>query len=102
MANTTGKKFGGRTKGTPNKVTNDIREAYKKLLDKNIDNLDKWLNEIAKTSPARAFDIILRLSEFVIPKINRGSMDLTIGKAKEIDLTDEEINAEINRLTNER
>ena len=27
MANTTGKKFGGRKKGTPNKTTADIKEA---------------------------------------------------------------------------
>ena len=29
MANTTGKKFGGRQKGTPNKLTKELRSALK-------------------------------------------------------------------------
>jgi len=29
MANTTGKKWGGRVKGTPNKVTATVKEAFK-------------------------------------------------------------------------
>ena len=29
MANTTGNKFGGRTKGTPNKLTKELRELLK-------------------------------------------------------------------------
>ena len=33
MANTTGKKFGGRKKGTPNKVTASIKEAFKEAFD---------------------------------------------------------------------
>ena len=88
-----GKKTGGREKGTPNKLTKDIREAYETLINNNIDKLDKWLNDIAKDSPARAFDIILKLSEFVTPKLNKE----TVTNKREFEndeianMTDEEI-----------
>jgi len=71
MANTTGKKFGGRKKGTPNKITQDVRSAFKQLIESNTDNLFVWLDKIAKDNPEKAFDLILKLSEFVTPKLNR-------------------------------
>lgn len=36
MANTTGKKFGGRTKGTPNKLTKEMRATLKHVFDHEI------------------------------------------------------------------
>ena len=33
MANTTGKKYGGREKGTPNKATQDIKEILNEVVD---------------------------------------------------------------------
>lgn len=71
MANTTGKKYGGRKKGTPNKQTKEIRDAYKILIETNLDNMTKWINSIAKENPEKAIDILLKLSEYVVPKLNR-------------------------------
>ena len=34
MANTTGKKFGGRKKGTPNKTTQSVKESLKYVYDR--------------------------------------------------------------------
>jgi len=34
MANTTGKKFGGRKKGTPNKVSTSVKESLKSVYDR--------------------------------------------------------------------
>lgn len=46
MANTTGKKFGGRTKGTPNKLTESAKEAfeiaYSKLQENDETSLFGW------------------------------------------------------------
>jgi hypothetical protein len=36
MANNTGIKYGGRQKGTPNKATKVLREAYSDLLEGNM------------------------------------------------------------------
>jgi len=38
--NTTGKKFGGRTKGTPNKLSNKIKDKLSSIISEAIDSLD--------------------------------------------------------------
>ena len=38
--NTTGKKFGGRTKGTPNKLTSKIKEKLSNVISEAIHSLD--------------------------------------------------------------
>lgn len=66
-----GQKTGGRKKGTPNKSTIEIREAYQKLVEGNLDNMTKWLDTIAKDNPEKAMDMMLKLSEYMIPKLAR-------------------------------
>jgi hypothetical protein len=38
--NTTGKKYGGRTKGTPNKLTSKIKDKLSSIISEAIDSLD--------------------------------------------------------------
>jgi len=38
--NTTGKKFGGRTKGTPNKLSSKIKDKLSSIISEAIDSLD--------------------------------------------------------------
>ena len=40
MANTTGIKYGGRTKGTPNKLTSKIKDKLSSIISEAIDTLD--------------------------------------------------------------
>lgn len=61
----------GRRKGTLNKNTKQIREAYQKLTEENLDNMSIWLSQIAGDDPAKAMDLMLRLSEYIIPKLAR-------------------------------
>lgn len=74
------KKVGGKTEGTQNKATKDIKEAYRQLIEKNLDNLTGWLEAIADKDPEKAIKIINDLSEYVIPKLAR--QELT-GKVKQ-------------------
>jgi hypothetical protein len=46
MANNTGKKFGGRSKNTPNRTSEAVRQSLLKLLDDNLDQLKKDLKEM--------------------------------------------------------
>ena len=38
--NTTGKKYGGRTKGTPNKLTSEIKDKLSTIINEAIDSID--------------------------------------------------------------
>ena len=62
---------GGRPKGVPNRQTKEIREAYQRLTENNLDNMTTWLSQVAGDDPAKALDIMLRLSEYIIPKLAR-------------------------------
>jgi hypothetical protein len=62
---------GGRKAGTQNKNTMAIREAYQKLTEDNLENMTLWLTQIAEQDPLKAMDMMLKLSEFIIPKLAR-------------------------------
>jgi len=74
-----GKKTGGRTKGTPNRVTTEFRETVQLVLDANKDNVAKWLKLVAegdkasdtKGDPGKALDLMAKLAEFAAPKLAR-------------------------------
>ena len=51
MANTTGKKFGGRQKGTPNKLTKELRCVLKDVLYEENDRLPERLDELHTKHP---------------------------------------------------
>ena len=61
----------GRPKGVPNKTTKQIREAYQKLTEDNLDRMSIWITQVASEDPAKALDIMIRLSEYIIPKLAR-------------------------------
>jgi dsRNA-specific ribonuclease len=66
MANNTGKKFGGREAGTPNRTTIEIKTAFQNLLDSNIDQMDEDLKAL---QPKERLNVLLKLADFVLPKI---------------------------------
>lgn len=61
----------GKKPGTPNKVTKEIRTAYQNLVEMNLDNMTVWLSQVAAEDPNKAMDLMLRLSEYIIPKLAR-------------------------------
>jgi hypothetical protein len=61
----------GRPKGRLNKTTKEIRNAYQKLTEDNLDNMNIWLAQVASESPEKAMDLMLKLSEYIIPKMSR-------------------------------
>jgi len=61
----------GRPKGAQNKNTREIREAYQRLVENNLENMTLWLTRIASEDEEKAMEIMLKLSEYVIPKLAR-------------------------------
>ena len=85
-----GQKTGGRAAGTPNKATNDARQAIASFVDGNAHRLTEWLDQVANgvkvvemegdeavekyvvpPNPAKAFDMFQSVVEYHIPKLAR-------------------------------
>jgi hypothetical protein len=73
MANTTGKKFGGRQKGTPNKLTKELRSVLKDVLYEEIDSLPERLDELDTKD---RLELLIKLMPFVFPKVQSVSQSL--------------------------
>ena len=73
MANNTGIKFGGRKKGTPNKTTSELREYFNLLLN---DNLEQLKIDIKELDPKERINVMLKISEFIIPKLKATDINL--------------------------
>lgn len=65
MANNTGKKYGGREVGTPNRITNEVRESLNKIIQKELDYL---IGNIDQLELKDRFDFIIRILPYIIPK----------------------------------
>tara|TARA_R110000772_G_scaffold175521_1_gene287255 strand:+ start:239 stop:583 length:345 start_codon:yes stop_codon:yes gene_type:complete len=61
----------GRPVGSKNKATTQIREAYQRLTEDNLENMSLWLADIAADNPKEAMEMMIKLSEYVIPKMAR-------------------------------
>ena len=59
------KKVGGRTKGTPNKVTQEVRDLFSQLVR---DNLPQLKKDLAALEPYQRVNAMMKLSQFIIPK----------------------------------
>lgn len=65
----------GRKKGTPNKLTRDVREAIAAFAEANVGRLQHWLDAIAANDPAKAADLFTRLLEYHVPKLARAEVE---------------------------
>jgi hypothetical protein len=61
---------GGRPKGSPNKLTADVRACFAALLRNQMPKVDALLDRIAETDPKGAVEILLKVSERFVPKLS--------------------------------
>jgi len=98
----------GRPKGTKNKVTTDLRELFNNVLESNMKQIQKDIEEL---SPKDRINVLLKVSEFVLPKLRSIETDGKFSEANYSEylrlkeenerlegMTDEELNAEILKL----
>lgn len=72
-------KTGGRQPGTPNKATQDVRQAIAMFAERNAERFQEWLLLTAvgdpenglKPDPGKAADLYLKAIEYHIPKLAR-------------------------------
>ena len=67
MANTTGKKFGGREKGTPNRLTKELRSVLKDIVYQELEKIEEHLDEL---EPKERLELVLKLMPYTLPKVN--------------------------------
>ena len=108
-----GKKTGGRVAGTPNKATNEARQAIASFVDGNAHRLTEWLDQVAQgvkvmeqdengepvekyivpPNPAKAFDMFQSVVEYHVPKLARmevaGDPDAPVKVEGAFDIFDE-------------
>jgi hypothetical protein len=83
-------KTGGRAKGTPNKVTTDLRGWINKLLN---DNRKQFESDLKHLEPQQRLMIFEKLLPYAVPKMQSVEAKIDIN-----DLTDEQLNTVINGL----
>lgn len=65
MANTTGKKYGGRQKGTPNRMTVELRSILKDILYQELEDIEERLDVL---EPKTRIELLIKMMPFVLPK----------------------------------
>lgn len=76
MANNTGKKYGGRQAGTPNRLTKELRAALKNILHQEIELLPDHFN---KLEPKDRLELLVKLLPFALPKVEPESYEIGEG-----------------------
>jgi len=61
----------GRPKGSSNAETNFVKEAYSQIINSNLEKVNDWIEEVGRTNPYQAVKIILKMSDYVLPKLSR-------------------------------
>ena len=85
----TGKpKTGGRARGVGNKSSNNLKATIQQIVERSFESIESDLQDM-ETKERVGF--ILKLAEFVIPKMRETKIDFN-------SLSDEEIDELINRL----
>ena len=81
----------GRPKGIPNKVTSDLREWTKRLIE---DNREQLEDDLEALEPKERWAIVEKLMQYSIPKMQATTAQIDFNM-----LSDEQLQTIINELT---
>ncbi len=91
---------GEKSKRGQSKTTLELQSSFNTILSNNVDNIDKWINDVAEKEPAKALDLILKMSSFIMPKM-RAIQSEDLGKQCDCEdlskLSDEELNERLRQ-----
>lgn len=77
-----GQKTGGRTPGTPNKTTAQLKERISTLID---DRFDTIVADLETLEPKERVAAFLKFLEYVLPKQREQKIDLSALSDEQID-----------------
>ena len=81
----------GRPKGTPNKITQDVRQWLSTVIDKNRRQMERDLKAL---EPKERLQMLEKLMQYVIPKQQAVKAEVDFAT-----LTDDQLNTIVNQLT---
>ena len=81
----------GRPKGTPNRITADMRDWLSAVIDKNRKQMEK---DLKRLEPKDRLQILEKMMQYVIPKQQAVSAEIDFNR-----LSDEQLDAVIDKLT---
>lgn len=83
----------GRPKGVPNKITTDLREFWRNILERQLPVIEEKLAKLAETDADKYIARIMDAHEYVIPKLARTELSGIDGGAVQVEhsTTDAEI-----------
>lgn len=64
----------GRPKGAKDKITEEIREQFTKLLENQLPDVERWIRQTAQDDPAKAVDLLIKISERFVPKLTQNQV----------------------------
>ncbi len=67
-------KTGGRQKGTPNRITADVRATLRELAEANAGRVQEWLDRVAEDDPGEAIRLYLSLCRYVVPVLSAAAV----------------------------
>lgn len=65
-------------KGTPNKTTKEIRDSFQMFVENNVSKFQEWIDEVGKTNPAKAIELVTSLGEYILPKLSRTEIEAEV------------------------
>lgn len=81
----------GRPKGTPNKITQDMRQWLSTVIDKNRRQMERDLKAL---KPKERLQMLEKLMQYVIPRQQAVKAEVDFAT-----LTDDQLNTIVNQLT---
>jgi hypothetical protein len=75
----------GRPRGSVNKVSTRVRDAFALLLDNQMDSLESMILRIAEKDPRGAVELIIKISERFLPKLTQTQITGEEGKPLNIE-----------------
>jgi hypothetical protein len=70
---------GGSRKGIPNLLTRDTRAVFSAFVEHNAERVQELFDQVAEKDPAKALDLLAKMSEFVVPRLSRSTVDGDLG-----------------------
>lgn len=64
-------KYGGRAKGTPNKITSELKESLANLINKHL------VSDIENLPPNKRFEALIRIMPYVMPTVKETATEPT-------------------------